>query len=171
MNFFCFENPSTVHNCGSTDPILVGFSTKCTSPNGHFNQIETENFTHSNFRLIPLDCIPLCPRCHSVLANNPERCPIPKKRAHILANTPKTGWKWMKLRYKCRLKNSWNQEISSNVASPINAKLILANSHLVDEQNLFVCLFVCLTGRPCGTRLGPGGPDSSKSSSQAKKPM
>ncbi len=32
----------------------------------------------------------------------------------------------------------------------------------------FVCLFVCLTGLPCGTRLGPGGPDSSKSSSQAK---
>ena len=32
-------------------------------------------------------------------------------------------------------------------------------------------LFVCLTGRPCGTRLGPGGPDSSKSSSQAKKPI
>ncbi len=29
-------------------------------------------------------------------------------------------------------------------------------------------LFVCLTGRPCGTRLSPGGPDSSKSSSQAK---
>ncbi len=32
-------------------------------------------------------------------------------------------------------------------------------------------LFVCLTGRPCGTRLGPGGPGSSKSSSQAKKPI
>ncbi len=32
---------------------------------------------------------------------------------------------------------------------------------------MFVCLFVCLTGRPCGTRLGPGGPDSSKSLSQA----
>ncbi len=29
------------------------------------------------------------------------------------------------------------------------------------------CLFVSLTGRPCGTRLGPGGPDSS----QAKKPI
>ncbi len=29
----------------------------------------------------------------------------------------------------------------------------------------------CLTGRLCRTRLGPGGPDSSKSSSQAKKPI
>ena len=38
-------------------------------------------------------------------------------------------------------------------------------------ERLFVCLFVCVTGRPCGTRLGPGGPDSSKSSSQAKKPI
>ncbi len=35
---------------------------------------------------------------------------------------------------------------------------------------LFVCLFVYLSGLSCGTRLGPGGPDSSKSSSQAKKP-
>ncbi len=30
-------------------------------------------------------------------------------------------------------------------------------------------LFVCLTGHLCGTRLGPGGPDSSKSLSQASK--
>ena len=33
-----------------------------------------------------------------------------------------------------------------------------------------LCLFVCLNGRPYGTRLGPGGPDSSKNLSQAKKP-
>ncbi len=39
------------------------------------------------------------------------------------------------------------------------------------QARLCVCLCVCLTGRPCGTRLGPGGPDSSKSSSQAKKPI
>ncbi len=38
-------------------------------------------------------------------------------------------------------------------------------------EPLLVCLFVCLTGRPCGTCLGPGGPDLSKSSSQAKKPI
>ncbi len=39
------------------------------------------------------------------------------------------------------------------------------------QNGKFVCLFVCLTGRPCGTRLGPGAPDLSKSSSQAKKPI
>ena len=30
---------------------------------------------------------------------------------------------------------------------------------------------LCLTGHPCGTRLGPGEPGSSKSSSQSKKPI
>ena len=34
-----------------------------------------------------------------------------------------------------------------------------------------VCLFVCLNGRPYGTRLDPGGLDSRKSLSQAKKPI
>ncbi len=49
----------------------------------------------------------------------------------------------------------------------------IQKSHLSPAFELlqFVCLFVCLTGRPCGTRLGPSGPDSSKSSSQAKKPI
>ncbi len=41
----------------------------------------------------------------------------------------------------------------------------------VPQGSILGPLFLlCLTGRPCGTRLGPGGPDSSKSSSQAKKP-
>ncbi len=52
-------------------------------------------------------------------------------------------------------------------------------SHIFNKNNVifchdlcnYLCLFVCLNGRPCGTRLGPGGPDSSKSSSQAKKPI
>ena len=38
--FYCFENPSIAHNFGTTGPIQVGFSAKCTSPNKHFNQIE-----------------------------------------------------------------------------------------------------------------------------------
>ena len=41
-------------------------------------------------------------------------------------------------------------------------------------RSLFVCLFVCLfvlNGRPYGTRLDPGGLDSRKSLSQAKKPI
>ncbi len=38
-------------------------------------------------------------------------------------------------------------------------------------SNEVMWMFVCLTGRPCGTRLGPGGPDSSKNSSQAKKSL
>ena len=37
-------------------------------------------------------------------------------------------------------------------------------------RSLFVCLFV-LNGRPYGTRLDPGGLDSRKSLSQAKKPI
>ncbi len=43
MNFFCFycfENLSIAHNFGTTGPIQVGFSAKCTSPNARFNQIE-----------------------------------------------------------------------------------------------------------------------------------
>ena len=55
--FYCSENPSIVHNFGNTDPIQVGFSTKCTSPNEHFNQIENCNRHMFDFRLIPLDSI------------------------------------------------------------------------------------------------------------------
>ncbi len=35
--FFCFANPSIVHNFGTTGPIQVGFSAKCTSRNEQFN--------------------------------------------------------------------------------------------------------------------------------------
>ncbi len=38
--FYCSENPSIAHNLGTTGPIQVGFSAKCISPNGHFNQKE-----------------------------------------------------------------------------------------------------------------------------------
>ncbi len=40
MNFYCSENPSIAHNLGTTGPIQVGFSAKCTSTNKDFNQIE-----------------------------------------------------------------------------------------------------------------------------------
>ncbi len=53
--FYCFENPSIAHNLGTTGPIQVGFSAKCTSLNKHFNQMRTENVTF-DFRLISLDC-------------------------------------------------------------------------------------------------------------------
>ena len=38
--FYCSENPSIAHNLGTTGPIEVGFSAKCTSPNECFSQIE-----------------------------------------------------------------------------------------------------------------------------------
>ncbi len=38
--FYCSENPSNAHNLGTTGPIQMGFSAKCTSPGEHFNQIE-----------------------------------------------------------------------------------------------------------------------------------
>ena len=64
--FYCFENPSTARNFETTEPILVGFSGKCTSPNGHFNQIENWKCHMFNFRLIPLDRIskPLLEKCN-----------------------------------------------------------------------------------------------------------
>ncbi len=36
----CSENPSIAHNLGTTGPIQVRFSAKCTSSSEHFNQIE-----------------------------------------------------------------------------------------------------------------------------------
>ncbi len=44
--FYCLENPSIVHNFGTTGPIQVGFWAKCTSPNEHFNQIEKLKMSH-----------------------------------------------------------------------------------------------------------------------------
>ncbi len=35
--FYCSENPSIAHNLGTTGPIQVGFSAKCTSPNDDIN--------------------------------------------------------------------------------------------------------------------------------------
>ncbi len=37
MHFYCFESPSIAHNFGTTAPIQVGFSAKCTSPNEHLS--------------------------------------------------------------------------------------------------------------------------------------
>ncbi len=39
-----------------------------------------------------------------------------------------------------------------NMTYPNVQKFSLLNSEAM------ACFFVCLTGRPCGTRLGPGGP-------------
>ncbi len=52
----------------------------------------------------------------------------------------------------------------SRITSHTSELLRLKSTMLADFCKLriedeFVCLFVCLTGRPCGTRLGPGGPD------------
>ena len=44
MNFYCFEM--------ATDPVLVGFSAKCTSSSGHCNPIENWKCYIFNFRLI-----------------------------------------------------------------------------------------------------------------------
>ena len=55
---FCyFENLSIAHNFGTTDLILIGFSAKCISSNGLFNQIENWKWHMFHFRLIPQDYI------------------------------------------------------------------------------------------------------------------
>ncbi len=43
--FSLFWESFNCYNFGTTGPIQVGFSGKCTSPNEDFNQIETENAT------------------------------------------------------------------------------------------------------------------------------
>ena len=58
--FYCFENPSIAHNLGTTGPIQVGFSAKCTSPSEHFNHTKCHMF---EFRLIPLDHITYNTKC------------------------------------------------------------------------------------------------------------
>ena len=63
--FYCFENPSNAHNFGTTGPIQVGFSAKCTSPNEHINQIENWKCHIFDFRLISLDRITYNDRYHS----------------------------------------------------------------------------------------------------------
>ncbi len=58
--FFCSENPSIACNLGTTGPIQVGFSAKCTSLNEVFNQIENWKCHMCDFWLIPLDHITIC---------------------------------------------------------------------------------------------------------------
>ncbi len=63
--FYCLENPSIGHNLGTTGPIRVGFSAKCTSPNEHFNQIVKWKCHMLGFRQIS-DHITYC-NCLSIL--------------------------------------------------------------------------------------------------------
>ncbi len=71
--FYCFENPSVAHDCGTTGAIQVGFWAKCTSLNEAFNQIETWKCYMVYFRLISLDCITYCcllhPACNESVIN------------------------------------------------------------------------------------------------------
>ncbi len=67
------------------------------------------------------------------------------------------------------MKNFHNDTICNITHEP--QELQRFNCACVFIYKSIVCLFVCLTCRPCGTRLGPGEPDSSKSLSQAKKPI
>ena len=55
--FYCFEYPSIAHNFGTTGPIQVGFSTKCTSPYEQFNQIEIWKCDMFDVRMISPDRI------------------------------------------------------------------------------------------------------------------
>ncbi len=55
--FYCSENHSIAHNFGTTGPIQVRFSAKCTSPNEHFNEIENWKRHMLDFGLISLDRI------------------------------------------------------------------------------------------------------------------
>ncbi len=60
MHFFCFLlfwESFNCYNFGTTGPIQVGFSAKCTSPNEHFNQIENWKCHMFDFRRIPQDRI------------------------------------------------------------------------------------------------------------------
>ncbi len=50
-------NPSIAQNFGTTSPIQMGVSEKCTYQNEHFNQIENWKCHLFDFRLISLDCI------------------------------------------------------------------------------------------------------------------
>ena len=53
--FYCFKNPLIACKFGTTYPIQVGFSAKCTSPIKHSNQIENWKCHMFKFRLIALD--------------------------------------------------------------------------------------------------------------------
>ena len=60
MHLFCFLlfwESFKCYSFGTTGPIQVGFSAKCTSPNMDFNHIENLKCNILDFRLIPLDCI------------------------------------------------------------------------------------------------------------------
>ncbi len=52
----CWES-FNCYNFGTTGPIQVSFSERCTSPNEDFNQIENWKCRMFDFRLIPLDRI------------------------------------------------------------------------------------------------------------------
>ena len=63
--FLLFSIVLRILQLGTTGPIQVGFSAKCSSPNEHFNQIENLKYHMFDFRLISLDCITLCwLNCH-----------------------------------------------------------------------------------------------------------
>ncbi len=71
MNFYCFLlfwESSIAHNLGTTVPIQVEFSAKCTCLNEDFNQIENWKCHMCNFRLIPLDRITYCKFCFCLLS-------------------------------------------------------------------------------------------------------
>ncbi len=53
--FQLFWESFNYYNFGTTGPIQVRFSAKCTSPNEDFNQIENWKCQMFDFRLIPLD--------------------------------------------------------------------------------------------------------------------
>ena len=60
MHFFCFLlfwESFNCYNFGTTGPIWVGFSAKCTSPNEDFNQMENWTCHMFDFQLILLDRI------------------------------------------------------------------------------------------------------------------
>ena len=65
--FCCFENLSIAHNFGTTGPIQVGFSAKCTSP-----KIENYKCPIFNFRLISLDHMCSHPT-HYLLSNQVDQ--------------------------------------------------------------------------------------------------
>ncbi len=58
MNFYCSENPLIAHNLGTTGPIQVRFSAKCTSPGEHLSYRKLKmSHVQVPTALIPLDRI------------------------------------------------------------------------------------------------------------------
>ena len=83
--FLCFENPSIAF--WTIGPIQVGFSTKCTSPNEHFTQIENlKNATWSTSDWFP--------KITSHILIQPFTMEVDRPEIAHLSGTSCMSWTW-----------------------------------------------------------------------------